>query len=505
MSYSILLKGFTPAAATRVGEQLTRHGHRVVRTIDGAQLIVTGPEAGREVYQLAQQRGLRLVTWEQFRRKKLEPNTDGGALLASASDPVADGGPEGNTAPRVLPLLERGENGWRVLDQVMPSASSPVPTTERGLVPGAGRFRHVCFDQPFADTLRAVCIGAADDLPVALEGDTSASKTTAVLYLAHLLEQPVLRFNLNGQTDTGELVGRYVPGSVTDALDVEELRHHAALLRSESRELLELAGAENRGLTPLEAMLLAAREGLPAVGWRFQEGCLPRAARRGLWLLLDEMNLAEPQVLERLNPVLEQPRTLVLSEGDGSVLGPGGDAPFHERFRLFATLNPAEYSGRSVLSPAFRDRWSVWHQARIAGEPEYRAMLWHLATGEHPVVQCQGVNYQAAASEPVFPRLAELPRWETLTQQLALFQASVVKASGMDGSAPTLGRLRRERYSFTRRTLLSALERMDRHLAAGGKADMGCVREALELFYVHRLRDMADRAALAALMRAADL
>ncbi len=263
---------------------------------------------------MAQQRGLRLVTWEQFRRKKLEPNTDGGALLASASDPVADGGPEGNTAPRVLPLLERGENGWRVLDQVMPSASSPVPTTERGLVPGADRFRHVCFDQPFADTLRAVCIGAAEDLPVALEGDTSASKTTAVLYLAHLLEQPVLRFNLNGQTDTGELVGRYVPGSVTDALDVEELRRHAALLRSESRELLELAGAENRGLTPLEAMLLAAREGLPAVGWRFQEGCLPRAARRGLWLLLDEMNLAEPQVLERLNPVLEQPRTLVLSQ-----------------------------------------------------------------------------------------------------------------------------------------------------------------------------------------------
>jgi midasin (ATPase involved in ribosome maturation) len=62
----------------------------------------------------------------------------------------------------------------------------------------------------------------------------------------------------------------------------------------------------------------------------------------------------------------------------------------HQRFRLFATLNPAEYSGRSVLSPAFRDRWLVWHQAEVATEAEVSQMLRRLVFGEHPVVTVNG-------------------------------------------------------------------------------------------------------------------
>ena len=48
------------------------------------------------------------------------------------------------------------------------------------------------------------------------------------------------------------------------------------------------------------------------------------------------------QVIERLNPVLETPSTLLMSEGDHTRWGPGG-LPVHPEFRLFATLNPAEY------------------------------------------------------------------------------------------------------------------------------------------------------------------
>ena len=71
----------------------------------------------------------------------------------------------------------------------------------------------------------------------------------------------------NFESDTGELVGRFVPA------------------------------AERQAAAP----------------WRFREGLIPEAMRRGHWVVLDELNLAEPQVLERLNPVLEQPPTLVLS------------------------------------------------------------------------------------------------------------------------------------------------------------------------------------------------
>ena len=72
---------------------------------------------------------------------------------------------------------------------------------------------------------RAVALGVGHGLPVALEGDTAASKTTAILWLAHLLNQPVVRLNLHGQTDTGELVGRYVPGECGENPRMPQSRH----------------------------------------------------------------------------------------------------------------------------------------------------------------------------------------------------------------------------------------------------------------------------------------
>lgn len=241
------------------------------------------------------------------------------------------------------------------------------------------------------------------------------------------------------------------------------------------------------------------------MNWRIQLGSLPKALQHGLWIVFDEMNLAEPQVLERLNSVLEQPRTLVLSEGDGTLYGTGGDIPIHSQFRLFATLNPAEYAGRNVLSAAFRDRWTIWHQAATAGEADYLAMIRFLATGQHPVVQCNGVFYQAASTTPLLGLLEEMPDWEMTARHLAFFQASVVKAAGSEGCPPSLGRTRRERYSFTRRTLLSTLEYVHRQISAGAEPRRLLLREAIEVFYIKRLRDVADRNAVASLLRAADL
>ena len=60
---------------------------------------------------------------------------------------------------------------------------------------------------------RTVAVGVRHGLPVALEGETAASKTRAILWVAGLIGQPVVRLNLHGQSDTGELIGRYVPNA----------------------------------------------------------------------------------------------------------------------------------------------------------------------------------------------------------------------------------------------------------------------------------------------------
>ncbi|MFZ4596025.1 MAG: AAA family ATPase [Verrucomicrobiaceae bacterium] len=492
LSKSICLRGFSEADLQPTTDWLCAKGHRVVRSLGAATLVVAGSHADASLVELTKNRGLDLMPWSEFRAQLGEDPAPHSLVVEVAP----------KSAP--LPLIEHGDRWVRVLDMRLPVAS--CSSLDRRFVPDASRFAHVCFDQPFVDTVHAASTGALHKMPVALEGETSASKTTAVLWLAHLLGQPVMRMNLNGQTDTGELVGRYVPGNAADNLDLQALHEHHDLLHDQTRTILHRATDDGRALTLMETYAVAANERLPAMGWRFQEGCLPIALRHGWWLLLDEMNLAEPQILERLNCVLESPASLVLTEGAGTVFGPGGDVPVAIGFRLFATLNPAEYAGRSVLSPAFRDRWSVWHHAAVAGEDDYLAMIRFLIFGEQPVVQFHGQSYQAAASTATLPELQPLPDIETLLPRLALFHTSVAKAAGADGNAPGLGRTRRERYTFTRRTLLNTLRlTRDEWVLNPTVSGTHLLREALHTFYVARLRDAGDRKAVQSLLRAAGL
>jgi hypothetical protein len=228
--------------------------------------------------------------------------------------------------------------------------------------------------------------------------------------------------------------------------------------------------------------------------------------REGWWVVLDELNLAEPQVLERLNPVIEQPPSLVLTEGDGTVFGPGGTVPVAPGFHLFATMNPAEYAGRSVLSPAFRDRWLLWHQAETPDESELAAMLRCLVFGEQPAFMFEGRRYQAHPGEPLHPDLAAIPGIADLLPRLATFHVSLGLASGRGGETPALGRVRRERYVFTRRTLLTCLHVFSRvRSAEPGGCPQAQLRQAIEVAYLGRLRPGADRSAAVALLRAAGL
>jgi len=442
-SAAVCLRGFTATELEKASKFLSARGHRVVRSLNAAQCVIAGPEADNSLLESSRFQGLEVVTWNAIQ----EEIRDAGmlAVFAAGDDtPLAE--------EFVHPLLRDEGAGRFLLDVEMP-ANAKSAEDDRKYVPQSERFAGLCFDQPFVEILHAVLTGTRHAMPVALEGETAASKTTAVLYLAHLLKQPVIRLNLNGQTDAGELVGRFIPSNL---------------------------------------------------GWQFQEGSLPVAMRRGYWLLLDEMNLAEPQVLERLNCAIESTPTLVLSEGHGTVFGPGGDVEVSKNFRMLATLNPAEYSGRSLLSPAFRNRWLIWHQAQAADESAILAMLRTLVIGEQPIVYWRGKSYQADAVEPLFPQLQEMPDLESVLARFAMFHTTVAKAAGSPGTTPGLARHRRERHSFTRRNLIATLQ-----LCNGQSSRSNDLRriltDAIQQIYINRYPDTADRKAIHSHLRATDL
>ncbi|NBR49736.1 hypothetical protein EBU02_13020, partial [bacterium] len=346
------------------------------------------------------------------------------------------------------PALEIGKKTLRILDIEIPMGSGPALNTNR--------FKHLCLDRLFLTTARKAALAVRHGIPCMLEGETATAKTTAILWLAEMARQHAVRVNLSGHTDTGELVGRFVPSTKTGA---------------------------NR----------------PA--WEFAEGYIPRALREGWWVILDEVNLAEPQVLERLNPVLELPPTLVLTEFDGRRFGSGGDVAISDKFRIFGTMNPSEYAGRATLSPAFRDRWGIWGHISKPSEPELLDMLKCLVTGESPSFIWEGVRWVPPSSEPIYPALSNFPDLDSTLKSISSFHARISGAAGDNEAPASIGRVRRERYVFTRRTLLNAMRLINEN-ASGASRLRGVAARVMAEIYIQRLSDPADRAAALALLRA---
>ena len=478
----ILLRGFNASEERLAKKTVLNSGGTVVQSLQAADLVILGAEAAPTVAELARRKRLKVLPWADLASDRPE-------------------GPEPNDEPiQVRSAVEYGSDHLRILDVRLPYPGRPLPSE-----PPPDRFSHLCLDEPFLKAARAVALGAAQRLPTALEGITAASKTTVVLWVAHLLGHPVLRLNLHGQTDTGELVGRYVPTRAGEEWDGNSLTAVRPWLKPESLALLDRAANEGRALSLPERAFLTAREGFRDRTWRFAEGILPQALRSGAWVLLDELNLAEPQILERLNPVLESPPSLLLSEGDQTRWGLGG-LPVHGQFRLFATLNPAEYAGRSVLSPAFRDRWLHWFSATSTGESEYTAQLRFLIHGIQPLVTIHRTRYQAANVEPLLDRLREVPEVDALIQALAQFHTALAMGGGDSGHSPVLGRHRRERYVFTRRSL-EACSRLWNALRRDTPHD--CPRSqlatALSTVYLNKLSAGSDRKAAIGMAQVAGL
>lgn len=420
----VSLMGFKEPERLRVQAELASHGWTTSTFMPGTDLLVAGPDTTPAARSAATGGGMQVVAWEELVRQLRR-----GSILP----PIAI---EGDTL--------------RLLDIHLPR-KAPMD----GPVPEAERFAALCHDLSLLRAVHSVAMAAKARIPAMLEGPTATAKSTAVLWVAHLLGQPVLRLNLNGHADSGDLVGRFVPDTSGEA------------------------------------------------SWRFLEGAIPLAMRRGWWVLLDEVNLAEPQIIERLNPVLERPPSLLLSEHDLTRFGVGG-VPIADGFRIFATMNPAEYAGRSVLSPAFRDRWALWTQVGPPSGSDVRALVDRLVLGRQPLISHRDRLYQSPTTEPILPHLAAQDGIEEWCERIARVHISAVTASGSDGDAAEMGRVRRERYTFSRRTLLTALELAESAVAEGRPLQQALV-QAMHDVYCARLSEASERAAMDSMLRAAGL
>jgi hypothetical protein len=129
-----------------------------------------------------------------------------------------------------------------------------------------------------------------------IEGETQTGKTHLIKYFCYKNKIPYIRLNCNGNTTISDLVGGFVNGGV------------------------------------------------------FCYGYLSLALKYGGFLVIDEINLANSEILSGLNSVFDNDRTLIIQET-------GEKIKAHKDFFIAITLNPANYEGRKILSEDFKARF----------------------------------------------------------------------------------------------------------------------------------------------------
>ncbi|CAD8200809.1 unnamed protein product [Paramecium pentaurelia] len=162
------------------------------------------------------------------------------------------------------------------------------------------------------------------------QGDTSTGKTSSIITLASMLNQRFILLPINCDLEADDLLGNFA--IVQDNYDEVQ------------QELQKLISKQN-------VVIQSKNSQKSEINMKYMEGVLKICLKNGYWLILDNINLARPEIIERLNSLGEDSPCLFINEfGDKNrKIIP------HKQFRLICIQNPSRAESHQ-LSPAFYNR-----------------------------------------------------------------------------------------------------------------------------------------------------
>lgn len=388
---------------------------------------------------------------------------------------------------------------------------------ERGpRVPNADNFKKFSEDKFSLDLLQRIAKSEALDQPLLLEGEAAVGKSYTIEYLAHLANREVYRMSLNGQTDTTDLIGKWVPRTEGAATLIWNKIQHLdlkpeslAILRK--KKTIEVAPGEVETLGPKATKVkiseeeeitlkqnfafltkeemgqIARLEGVevPEGEWVWQDGDIPKQMANGAWSVLDEVNTCEPQILVRLNALLERGGRLVLHE-DGSRI-----VPRHENFRLFATVNPpgGRYKGRVPLSAEWISRWNYQNIGDLP--KEVRALRLMTAEGVvPPEIKPEELKFLTPERVPEERTLADYYGQKWVKDLFTKYAEFAVKAREMVEKSE-IAKEQHQIFDFDQRDDGRFREYLRRFREAGKMTEV--IKDALEYCFYNKIKDPKDR------------
>jgi len=228
-------------------------------------------------------------------------------------------------------------------------------------------------------------VAATHNYPALLIGETGTGKTSIIQDLAERNGKQWVRFNLTGDTTVDEFVGKYT---------------------------------------------LRAGETV------WEDGILLQAMKNGHWLIVDEINVALPEILFALHSLLDDDKFVVVANHNGEVVRP------HEDFRFFGTMNPVEeYAGTKELNKAFQSRFAmILHMEYPPKKEEIEIVRQHSGIDKLTIAKMVDVAAQirtAKKKNEVFYTCStrDLIHWAKLSSHIGMedaFTASVLNKAMTD-------------------------------------------------------------------------
>ena len=232
-----------------------------------------------------------------------------------------------------------------------------------------------------------------------LVGRTGCGKTTAVQETAKLLGKKLYVYNMSQSSDVSDLLGGFKPMDSKSYL-VEHFNKFVDILKAsgrfeDNRQFIKFFKQllDKNELISAIKYLLKATEGLSAkieehakdqIGdqsiaehseslksllkklkmmfkmrdklqnkliFKYIKGDLVNALKKGDWILLDEVNLAEPEILNVLSPLFENKSISLIDKGKLE------EVQRHPDFRIISCMNPGNSVGKKELQGSNRKRF----------------------------------------------------------------------------------------------------------------------------------------------------
>ncbi|CUM68425.1 uncharacterized protein PRCAT00006148001 [Priceomyces carsonii] len=284
-------------------------------------------------------------------------------------------------------------------------------------------------------------------LPLLITGPSNSGKTQLIRYLANVVGAQVDEFAMNNDVDSMDILGGYeqvdlfkaVGGFISkareqmsywmleklgsvNAADIEPLAtvlevftfidsHEINLSNfKEFQDFIEsrlYQISEFKGLLESSAFIGKKLQKQSSVRFEWFDGLLVQAVEKGNWLILDNANLCNPSVLDRLNSLLETDGVLTINECSSEDGLPRVIKP-HPNFRLFLTADP-KYG---ELSRAMRNRAVEIY----IDKTDERATFW-----DHKLLGLYGNGANSCEK----PMTAFIALNNSLVRQFAVFNDSI--------------------------------------------------------------------------------